>query len=192
MNDAWIQVNEHCYNYSDPTKSTVTFRDMVYSVARLPRFLGHTNRFYSVAEHCILCANIANLMGYEKEIIGLVLIHDLHESLIGDIPTPLKNIIGEKYSIVESQAKKYVRELAGIKYGEKSFFDDVATRKIDQIDDLAFMLEKEKFLPKIKRQRKNEHLHFEKSTRIDIVGQDPLTVVAAFFEIASKTGLNTI
>lgn len=69
--------------------------DIAHALANICRWTGHTSRFYSVAEHCIRAAAIA-----PPECKLHVLMHDATEAYLGDVATPLKQLLPE-YSHLE-------------------------------------------------------------------------------------------
>lgn len=73
----------------DVKPEDIHFDDIAHSLAQTCRFVGHTKRHYSVAEHSI---NVARLLPEPIKIYGLL--HDAHEAYIGDISTPLKRTLG--------------------------------------------------------------------------------------------------
>lgn len=71
------------------------------ALGNLPRFGGHTKRFYSVAEHSLHVSLILqDTHGIEGARYGLM--HDAHEAYVGDIPTPIKVILGRKWRDFEA------------------------------------------------------------------------------------------
>ena len=51
---SWVQTRSGgFFDYDDMEKSKIDIEDISYSLSNICRFLGHTNRFYSVAEHSI-------------------------------------------------------------------------------------------------------------------------------------------
>jgi len=82
------------------TEEDIDINDIAHSLALQCRFAGHTLMFYSVAEHCIL---VADLVGKElaKEYMGSVeaanrtcltaLLHDAAEAYIGDMSRYFKH-----------------------------------------------------------------------------------------------------
>lgn len=62
--------------------------DVAYSLAKICRFNGHCNQFYSVAQHCLHVSQLLGSESVETRLYGLL--HDAHEMVLGDIVQPLK------------------------------------------------------------------------------------------------------
>lgn len=77
----------------EPEKLDVT--DIAHSLSLLCRGNGHVKTFFSVAQHCINCANEAIARGYSDRIILACLIHDASEAYMADIPRPVKQELPE-------------------------------------------------------------------------------------------------
>jgi uncharacterized protein len=73
------------YNYLNPDESTISIGDIARSLTYQCRYTGHTKRFYSIAEHSIHMALIA-----DTDIAYLALCHDAHEAYCGDVSSPMK------------------------------------------------------------------------------------------------------
>ncbi len=71
----------------DPRPEDVCLEDIAHSLSNLCRFTGHTDtdRFYSVAQHSVICSTIV-----APEAALLALLHDAAEAYLGDISRPLK------------------------------------------------------------------------------------------------------
>jgi len=69
----------------------VRIEDIVHSLSLQCRYMGHIEKFYSVAEHSVLVANLAARdHGTRSEVVRCSLGHDFGEGFIGDFPSPLK------------------------------------------------------------------------------------------------------
>ena len=73
-----------------------TWRDIAESLGKLCRFNGHCNTFYSVAQHCFHVSRLLDdahkHAAHNVEIRLYGLLHDAHESFIGDMIQPLKSL----------------------------------------------------------------------------------------------------
>lgn len=75
-------------------------KDVVYPLAGLPRYVRHASLDWMVAIHSVCVARtIERVTGSKAEAAG-GLLHDLHESIIGDIATPVARAIG--YNMVKA------------------------------------------------------------------------------------------
>jgi hypothetical protein len=90
---------------------------LAHALAQINRFTGHTVRPYSVAEHSLLCCEIArNLLIFpgldrknQAELMLACLTHDMHEALIGDLSSPIKHIVGDAWTEFENRIEIAVR-----------------------------------------------------------------------------------
>ena len=78
-------------NVFDTDPDSIKIEDIAHALSRLPRFGGHLNRHYSVAQHCVLCAEMAKTKKDKKA----ALLHDASEAYLLDMPTPIKARMGE-------------------------------------------------------------------------------------------------
>lgn len=75
----------------DPQSEDVDIEDIAHALSMMCRYNGHTQIFYSVAEHCILLAQRARELGMDPLIQLHLLMHDSAETYIGDMVRPLKH-----------------------------------------------------------------------------------------------------
>ena len=74
----------------------IVIEDIAHALSMLCRYNGHTSRFYSVAEHCVLMAQHVQRSWHPpapKVFIRTVLLHDAAEAYIGDYPHAVKKIL---------------------------------------------------------------------------------------------------
>lgn len=84
--------------YDPATLTDIDIFDVALGLSRIPRFLGQTREFYTVAEHSIWVsrwvANAARNQGLSTALTGELrlkaLLHDAQEAFVGDLPSPLK------------------------------------------------------------------------------------------------------
>lgn len=69
-----------------PSFADVSIRDIAHALSLLCRYNGHVDRFYSVAEHCVL---ISRAIEPSKHALA-ALLHDAAEAYVGDMIRPLK------------------------------------------------------------------------------------------------------
>ena len=82
-----IRTNSGIYmNVFEPTLEMIRIEDIAHALASLPRFGGHLNRHYSVAQHSVMCAMRAATIEDKRA----ALLHDGSEAYMLDIPTPIK------------------------------------------------------------------------------------------------------
>jgi hypothetical protein len=82
--------SDKVFNPENPTANQIDLLDIAVGLSRVPRFVGHTHHFYSVAEHCILTAELAKRDLVDNRLQFLALLHDASEAYVSDIPTPVK------------------------------------------------------------------------------------------------------
>lgn len=97
------------FDYINPTVDMVDIEDIATALARINRFVGHSSRPYSVAEHSIRCLGMAQDLKYTFREQLLVLMHDFTEAFVGDCPAPLKNLLPE-FKNIEAKVEELLYE----------------------------------------------------------------------------------
>lgn len=83
---SWMQtVNGRMFWPCDPRIGDFDLGEIAVALGNICRFGGHLNTHYSVAQHCVL---VAELCPENLQLEGLM--HDATEAYYGDIPRPLK------------------------------------------------------------------------------------------------------
>lgn len=118
----WIQTySKRTFRLDGPDHRDVHLGDIAQSLASLCRFNGHTvwsdSRCpYSVAQHSVLVSRIVERITdvhaerYEGLNLPLMaLLHDAHEAYVGDMATPMKELLGDVWTRIETNAEEAVR-----------------------------------------------------------------------------------
>ena len=92
----------------------VQITDIAHALSLICRFGGHTVEHYSVAQHSLLVQRILDNMNASPEAQLAGLMHDAHEAYIGDIPTPIKIVMGYDWFCLEQQASQAVQSAFGL------------------------------------------------------------------------------
>ena len=100
------QVNLRCI-----ALETIRIEDVAHHLALVNRWSGATSRPYSVAEHSLLVAEILERdHGIASPgVLMAALMHDAHEAYCGDLSTPMKAIIGERWHDEEARIQRAIQ-----------------------------------------------------------------------------------
>lgn len=75
--------------------------DICHSLSHMCRFTGHTDRFYSVAEHSVLVGHLVAKVTEDPHVILQALVHDFPEAYLADIASPFKAALGNYKALEE-------------------------------------------------------------------------------------------
>lgn len=110
----------------------------------LPRYLGRTKR--TVWEHSVdvssrVSAHLSR-KSYRSVAAVRALFHDGSEAFTGDVPGPIKHLLGEGFALFERRVQDRIYELLGVDsariirdYGSEALADIVRTIKEADIED---------------------------------------------------------
>lgn len=101
---SWIQLHSGGkFRFDDPWLSTFTTADIILGLSRINRFNGQTEVPYNVAQHSI---NVSYLVPRGRALAALW--HDAAEAFIGDITTPMKQLLGPTFKQLEGRIEQAV------------------------------------------------------------------------------------
>jgi hypothetical protein len=96
--------------FLEPDPDSIDINDIALALSRIPRFNGHTNRFYSVAEHCWTGQRFI-----QDEFKLAFLLHDATEAYLCDIPSPIKQYLPD-YQKLEEGLERAIFNKFGLTY----------------------------------------------------------------------------
>ena len=124
------------------------------------RFAGATD--WTVLQHTAMMAEMAKALGASEQELLAIWVHDLHEALIGDIPTPVKRLVGyEEFKKVEDalqvQMMFLILQAAGSTSRELGVHAEGLVQKhhdyVKALDKRAVLEEASRFLPQDQAER---------------------------------------
>jgi uncharacterized protein len=103
-------------DFINPDPEQLCIEDIAHALAHTCRYTGHTQYFYSTAEHSIILVNyIWSNLGYSKQDQFTMLMHDAAEAFLGDISSPLKALLPD-YKKIEKNFEKVLANKFGFEY----------------------------------------------------------------------------
>jgi uncharacterized protein len=125
----------------DPSPLDVEIEDIAHGLARVARWNGQTrgSHSFSVAQHALLVEYIARRRqpNLDRRVRLMVLLHDAPEYVIGDMISPFKAVIGDRYRTIEARLLAAIHIRFGLTPGRPPFVD----RLIKAADRAAAYLE---------------------------------------------------
>lgn len=175
----WFQTaSEIRFDYKFVRPQMINIADIARALSRIPRFLGHTKHFYSVATHSMF---VARQVPEQYALEGLL--HDAAEAYIGDMPAPLKRFLqasgNTAYKDLETKIEVAIAEAFELDDGP------VARDTVKYADQRALVTEKIQLLGEPPTLWKEDELQIEPYP-CKLHCDDPMMAQAAFM----KTYLN--
>ena len=94
------------FDIVNPNPETINIEDIAHGLAYTPRFSGHLEGFYTVAQHCVLALELV-----PDSLKFTMLMHDASESYLPDMPKPFKSVmpcfVALEDNLMQVIAKKY-------------------------------------------------------------------------------------
>lgn len=123
--EPWIQTySGRRFTPTNPYVDAIVIQDISHALSMKCRFNGHTRKFYSVAQHCVLVSYICDS---GDALWGLL--HDASEAYLVDFPAPLKHSGKfDDYIAVEDNMQRAICKRFGLPQDEP-----VSVKKADKM-----------------------------------------------------------
>ena len=125
----------------NPNPKDIDIEDIAHALSLICRANGHFRHFYSVAQHCIACAEEAIERGYSPEVILGCLLHDASEAYLCDVTRPVKKHIPQYL-----QAEEKLQEVIWKRFIGREL-TDAEKKLIFEIDDDILSMEFHLLMP---------------------------------------------
>lgn len=125
---------------------SISILDIAHHLAKKDRYAGACSRLYGVAEHSLLTLE---LLEHEFPLVPpavklAALLHDAHEAITGDITTPMKQLLGDVWTIEEHRIQRVVLRRFKVLTAFTAAHD-----AIDWADKTALVTERAALLPRV-------------------------------------------
>jgi uncharacterized protein len=170
---SWIQTYTGvAFDITNAKMSDLNIGDIAHSLSMQCRFNGHTNRFYSVAEHSLVVTELVSQHTNDPWILMQALLHDGSEAYLCDIPRPIKPLLIE-YKVYERQ----IEQLIFARWDCEEEMNPL----IKSADIAALLMEKNKLMSKEPMPWAEYPIDFEFKT-VNITGLMPFEAKTRFLE----------
>lgn len=119
------------FSFTEFSASDLHISDIATALSNTCRFAGHLDKFYSVAQHSVLCSELV-----APELAFEALMHDASEAYLGDVTAPLKALLPD-YRAIEKQVNNLIRVRYGLPVTE--------SREVKQADLIMLATERRDF-----------------------------------------------
>lgn len=163
----WMQTYTGARFYPmDPRPDEIDIRDIAHALSLICRYGGHVDRFYSVAEHCVLMSQYV-----PAEHALWALLHDASEAYVGDMVRPLKRQLPE-YVAAEDRVIGAIVERFGLP-------STTMPAEVKDADNRILLTERDVLMPATRYPWNIEHL-----TRlpVDVRGLSPADAEAIYLD----------
>ena len=158
----------------NPNPKDIDIEDIAHALSLICRANGHFRHFYSVAQHCIACAEEAIERGYSPEVILGCLLHDASEAYLCDVTRPVKKHIPQYL-----QAEEKLQEVIWKRFIGREL-TDTEKNQIFEIDDDILSMEFHLLMPE---DLNEDYRKLQGSYTCEY--QDPQEVKSRFIQMAT-------
>lgn len=143
MTAPWISTLQRDIALTGPAvaDNVIELGEIAHALSHINRYTGHTTEPWSVAQHSILVYLMATELEWKPQGRLMALLHDAHEAYVGDVASPIKEVLGTAWQQLEQQHEQRVHQELGIAHLAHMY-----QRSIKQIDLWALRAERGELL----------------------------------------------
>lgn len=133
----------------NPDPSTICIEDIAHALSQTCRYGGHCQEFYSVAEHAVIVSHRLQQRGASEPMQLAGLHHDDAEAFLGDVPRPMKSLLGQSYVQLTERMDRAIVAGLGLNTNPACAIDtaDFHQTAVKDADNWALLLEARHLLP---------------------------------------------
>lgn len=105
-----LTANGTYFDFNAPEKFDFDINVIAHALSNMCRFTGQVREFYSVAQHSVIVSCIV-----KPEHALVALMHDMAESVLGDVSSPLKSLLPD-YKGIEARVEKAMADYFGLPF----------------------------------------------------------------------------
>lgn len=179
---AWMQTfTGQMFDLLDPRAHMVKIDDIAHGLGFECRYNGHTDSFYSVAQHSILVEREVRrrMHGYLhiEELCLVALLHDAHEAYIKDITRPLKSLLSG-YGEIANRVQRAIDERFNLRDLEETLGD--AVKVIKAVDFAILKVERDALMKEPPIMWDVDDIDDAEIAKISIQPWDPMRAVKIY------------
>lgn len=168
-----VTFSGECFTPLQPDINQIHIEDIAHSLSLLCRANGHIDRFFSIAQHSINCANEAKAHGFSARVQLACLVHDGSEAYLSDITRPVKLYLTQ-YRDIETRLQDVIyKRFLG------SMLSDDEFELVDMIDGSLLAHE-------FHNLSKNKELFRSYATPLPALCSDPSFETRGFEEVETE------
>ena len=133
MTPTILTVSGTYFDFTAPERSAIDIKTIAHALANICRFTGHTQFFYSVAQHSVM---VSRLVPPQHALAGLL--HDATEAYLGDVAAPLMALLPD-YRAIEARVQAAVMHAFGL--------PEHLPPEVKDADTLALAIEQDALMP---------------------------------------------
>src|SRR4051812_3568329 len=128
---------------SDPSAASIALEDIAHALSNICRYGGHCAYHYSVAQHAVFVSRRLERRGFGRDVQLWGLHHDDAEAFLGDIPRPMKPLLGEVYTKMTDAMDRAIHEALNL----PGHFIDFEAIPVKEADAWSLFVEARHLLP---------------------------------------------